>query len=203
MVLLHIYNHENGTRHTSPEEKVMELGALIRRIRNERQRTLAEVAKATNLTASLLSQIETGKTAPSLHSLETLLRYYGVPMSDFFRQVEQKEHIIVRAGETETLAGNEPGVRLTLLASKLEQNVLESYLAGLDPDMLLTPARTKTNGERFVYMLRGRMEAKFENESQPLGPGDSMNFKSGVTCQIVNTGGEYCEFILTGTMPLL
>ena len=64
----------------------MSLGARLRAIRTERgirQKALAETAR---LTPSLVSQIESGKLSPSLHTLGRLAAALGVPVGAFFEQ---------------------------------------------------------------------------------------------------------------------
>lgn len=183
----------------------MNIGFFLKKIRKEKHFTLNEVAKSTNLTASLLSQIENDKTSPSLNSLETLLKYYKVNISDFFKQVEQKSHIFVRAGETETLENRETGFSLTLLASKLENNVLESFRLSLVPGSSVATAKIKpdVNGERFVYGLKGAVIACLNGDSEyRIEPGDSLNYKSYVSCVFKNDSPETCEFVLSGNPPV-
>lgn len=184
----------------------MNIGFFLKKIRKEKHFTLNEVAKSTNFTASLLSQIENDKTSPSLNSLETLLRYYKVNISDFFKQVEQKSHIFVKCSENETFENKASGVTLTLLASKLENNVLESYLVVLEPLAMLNFAKLKPDisGERFIYLLRGSAQAKLSDCDYNIKPGDSLNFKSYVACLIKNDShSEKCEFIVSGNPPVL
>ncbi len=184
----------------------MNIGFFLKKIRKEKHFTLNEVAKSTNLTASLLSQIENDKTSPSLNSLEVLLKYYKVNISDFFRQVEQKSHIYVKASEKETLINTSSGVKLTLLASKLENNVLESYLVHLCPLSEINVARLKPDvgGERFLYMRRGFAHVKINADNEyRSAQGDSLNFKSYVSSVIKNDSeSEDCEFILSGNPPV-
>jgi transcriptional regulator with XRE-family HTH domain len=184
----------------------MNIGFFLKKIRKEKHFTLNEVAKSTNLTASLLSQIENDKTSPSLNSLEVLLKYYKVNISDFFKQVEQKSHIFIKAAEKETLVNTSAGVKLSLLASKLENNVLESFSVYLSPASSITAARLKPDisGERFFYMISGSAVVKLNEDNEyRMSPGDSLNFKSYVACVIKNDSqSEDCEFLLIGNPPI-
>ncbi|NMB12297.1 MAG: helix-turn-helix transcriptional regulator, partial [Firmicutes bacterium] len=58
----------------------MSLGSQIRTTRNEKGLTLAEVAEATGLTASLLSQVERDITSPSVSTLKKIGDALGVPV---------------------------------------------------------------------------------------------------------------------------
>jgi len=182
----------------------MIIGSFLKKIRTEKGLTLNEVAKNTNLTASLLSQIENDKTSPSLGSLETLLVFYKVNISDFFKQVEQKNIVYIPSSEAETISCKELGVKLTLLASKLERNTLESYRVQMEPGASadLCKFERNFNGERFIYALSGEIETVFEEGSFAMKVGDSINFKTHIACKINNVSkNTTAAFLLSGTPP--
>jgi len=183
----------------------MNIGFFLKKIGKEKHITLNEVAKSTNLTASLLSQIENGKTSPSLNSLEALLRYYRVNISDFFRQVERKEYIFVKNTEVESIYNEDTGVNMTLLASKLEENVLETYIVEIDPLKQLSAEiiNREIPGERFIYIMAGAVEAALPDTTLTLETGDSLNFKSYVSCMLKNLStADKCKFLISGNPPI-
>lgn len=64
----------------------MELGNELRRLRKHRRLTLAEVGKATRLSVSFLSDMERGRTKPSLDTLEKLATYYQMSVNDILKE---------------------------------------------------------------------------------------------------------------------
>ena len=182
----------------------MNLGTQLKKIRTDKNLTLAEVAEAVDLTASSLSQIENGKIAPSVNTLESLVSHYRLPMSEFFRQMEQSDMVVSRCGERETI-DDDSGVHLTLLASKLANNALESYEIGLSPgcSIALKELPGYINGERFVQVREGNVEISTPAGSIPLEEGDSANFKSYLPCVLRNRTGEKTSLFINGTPPLL
>lgn len=185
-------------------ENHMDLGLLLKKIRLDRGFTLAEVAEAVGVTSGLLSQLENGKTSPSINSLEGILRFYRVPLSEFFRQIEKENSILVRASDIETFDTKEEGVSVSLLASKLGNNVLESYKIILSESAKISVKSTppEKNGERFILLLAGSIEAALPDENLTLNIGDSLNFKSYLSCIIKNIKDEKAEFILNGNPPI-
>lgn len=179
----------------------MEKGLFLKKIRLERKYTLSYVASKVNITASLLSQIENGKITPSLKSLEDLLRFYAINLSDFFKQVEQKRFILVRNNETETIRDEEHGYTLTLLASKLQNNALESFLVKMhtNASIEVTTTSEEINGERIIYIINGRLKITIDDsDSFVLIHGDSLNFKSYVPCTIKTQSDEESIFLISG-----
>ena len=185
-------------------ENHMDLGLLLKKIRLDRGFTLAEVAEAVGVTSGLLSQLENGKTSPSINSLEGILRFYRMPLSEFFRQIEKENSILVRASDVETFDTKEEGVSVSLLASKLGNNVLESYKITLSESAKI-PVKSnppEKNGERFILLLAGSIEITLPDENLTLNAGDSLNFKSYLSCIIKNIKDEKAEFILNGNPPI-
>lgn len=60
----------------------MQLGSELRRLRKSRGLTLANVGKETDLSVSFLSDVERGRTKPSLGTLEKLTICYRVSVND-------------------------------------------------------------------------------------------------------------------------
>ena len=79
----------------------MNIGRLLKKIRTEKGFSLSTVAEAVNLTPSSLSQIENCKISPSISSLSDILNFYRIPMSEFFKQIEHKDILIVKFADIE------------------------------------------------------------------------------------------------------
>ena len=60
------------------------IGEKLRTVRQERQMSLRELAKNAEISASMLSQIETGKVFPSVRSLYDIATALGVTVDYFF-----------------------------------------------------------------------------------------------------------------------
>lgn len=183
----------------------MNIGSSLKKIRLGKEYTLTEVAQRINISVSLLSQIENEKITPSLQTLEELLRFYAVNLSDFFRQVEQKKYIYVRESEAETMVNANHGIKLTLLASKLQNNALESFIVNLNSgaDMQLARLDDGVNGERILYGISGTVETVLDGESFTIKKGDSINFKSYVSCTIINSSPNDANLFVSGLPPLI
>lgn len=69
----------------------MNLGEELRRLRRYRQFTLSVVSEQTGLSVSFLSDVERGRTKPSLDTLQKLADCYGVTMNDILKNVESAQ----------------------------------------------------------------------------------------------------------------
>ena len=75
------------------------MGSKIREIRKNQNLTLKDIARMTDLTESLISQIENSKANPSLASLVAISRVLGVPIGAFFDSVASPDSPVVRRSD--------------------------------------------------------------------------------------------------------
>lgn len=66
------------------------LGATIRAYRQARNLTQEQVAEAIERTPEAVSNIERGHSLPSLETVERLADAFGIPLADFFVDLEPK-----------------------------------------------------------------------------------------------------------------
>jgi transcriptional regulator with XRE-family HTH domain len=183
----------------------MQLGKTLKALRHSRNFTLADVANKLNLSPSLLSQIENEKVVPSLQTLSSLLSFYSITLSDFFKQVEQRRYIFVKREDAELFNYDDQKVSLTLLASKLQNNTLESYMVELSHGGSIEVARLpeEPTGERFMLMLSGCLTVIIDdNETFAMAEGDSLNFKCQAPCSITNADNIPARFLIAGVPPV-
>ena len=64
----------------------LDLGSELRRIRESKKLSLRSVANAVGVSPSLLSQVETGKTQPSVSTLYSLVNHLGVSLDGLMGQ---------------------------------------------------------------------------------------------------------------------
>ncbi len=83
------------------------IGLKLRLLRTQKRLTLARLASETGLSTALLSKLETDRMIPTLPTLATISRVYGVGMSYFFREAERHTLSITRKAH---LGGHERGM---------------------------------------------------------------------------------------------
>src|SRR6185295_4075699 len=68
------------------------IGEKLRTVRRERQMSLRELANTADMSASMLSQIETGKAYPSVRSIYNIAKALSVSVDYFFPDQENPEN---------------------------------------------------------------------------------------------------------------
>ena len=72
------------------------IGMKLRALRTQKRLTLSRLAAETGLSTALLSKLETDRMIPTLPTLATICRVYGVGMSHFFAEPEHHTLSITR-----------------------------------------------------------------------------------------------------------
>lgn len=188
-----------------------ELGDIGSRLREERERagiSQRELARRLSVSASLISQIESGQSKPSVSTLYAIVTELGVSLDDVF-QVHRHEHMAVAAAAgAETLArdlGSGPVVRpAERHVIELESGVTWERLTshdGEDVDFLHVTYDVggssapderlmRHPGREYGFVISGELGVRLGFEEHRLGPGDSIAFQSTVPHRLWNLGDE-------------
>lgn len=177
-----------------------DIGARVRQARQRKGMSLRSVANDLGLSASLISQVETGKTSPSVATLYSLAQLLGFSVDEMLglasdpvsapgaapqapTPLQRKSDNAVIEMENgvrwERLAGGHPGPADSLLVSY--QPGATSSIEG----KLMQHA-----GLEYAYMLSGVLTLQLEFETYELHAGDSLHFDSVRPHLFVNHGDE-------------
>jgi transcriptional regulator with XRE-family HTH domain len=194
-------------------------GPTLRAQRREQQMTLKQLAEKTNLSVSLLSEIERGLAQPSMASLNKIAHAMDISLFSFRNKQPQKNELrfsaarhsaspaytsdirVVRAGHRKKLVfPNNPAV-YELLTPDLNRLLEVSYVAyetGFEsgPEPIIDPP-----GERFIFVLSGVIEYRVAEEKIILNKGDSLYYPADAPMLFRIMGTETCKLIVVCTPP--
>jgi transcriptional regulator with XRE-family HTH domain len=179
-----------------------EIGARLRRLRQERELSLAHVASATGLSASSLSLVETGKSDIGFGRLKRLIDFYGIRFSDLVPEPPPAEPAVVRATGRRHIASPAEGIDVYLLTHGGER-ALEPVLAVYEPGGELQPYGAGSPPvERFFLVLDGELELTFEGHPPlTVGAGDAVHHDGGGTLSVRNPGAARAAFVAVAAGP--
>ena len=194
------------------------VGSLIRRERQRQRLSLRELARRVGVSASMLSQVETGRTRPSVSTIYSIATELGLSIDALLSGEETVVAApVVVAGnrareEAITAAATAPGAipvsqlvrpeqrRKLELESGVTWELLSDLLPHLVDFMLVTyepggrssssGKLTRHAGTEFAFMLRGTLKIQVGFDEYVLRPGDSMAFDSSEPHLLVNDGTE-------------
>jgi len=171
----------------------VEVGKRIAELREGAGITLQELAERTGYTSALLSQFENHMVSPPLGALIRLSRALGVEVGDFFGEVADRNFILVRNDERETVSrvasrdGVSLGYTYEALGLGLKDRCMQPFVVTLEPVSIREKHLSVHDGEEFIFVLTGRMKVRLGDHNDILEPGDSIYFKCTtphhVTCE--------------------
>jgi len=170
------------------EIKELNLGQKIKALRQRRGISLEEMARRTNLSQPLLSQIESEVVAPPVATLLKIARALNVNIGYFFQteEGEEKKAVIVRKNERKRVFRriHEDPAKVGYYYESLAYPKVDRHM---EPFQVEFEVKKKEDliffnhqGEEFVFILEGQLEFNYENEVYLLGPGDSLYFDSSL-----------------------
>ncbi len=199
------------------------LGARLRKERDRRGLTLRELARRLDVSPSLVSQIETGKTQPSVRTLYAIVSELGVSLDEVFsaddeeseakgaeRRAAQSAVPSVQprdtvppqgAGRVQRAEGRQlidlgSGVRWERLTTWNDRDVDFLY-AIYEAGGSSSPdgGLMRHNGREFGVVISGSLGVTVGFEDYVLGPGDSIAFDSSTPHRLHNDGDEVATAI--------
>ena len=184
------------------------------RLRSERERhglSLRELARRLEISPSALSQIETGRSRPSVGTLYAIVSELEMSLDELFGS----QRTAAAASRAADAGGEEAGATLVLRRDTRKGIDLESGVrwerltptAEQDADFLYVvyevggaSSREGTHmrhmGREYGLVLSGRLRVTIGfDEEHELGPGDSIAFESSRPHRLENAGSEPVEAI--------
>jgi transcriptional regulator with XRE-family HTH domain len=181
------------------------IGPRLRQVRQQHKLSLRALAGKIGVTASLLSQIETGQVNPSVDTLHALAEGLGVPTCYFFE--EENEH----ARHTEIGRSPEAGLIVHLQdrrSIELAREVTWHSLLPVDePDLewnevhypagsISSETMQHHGGRHYFLVLEGRLTVQLAFTEYHLEPGDSMAFDGSIPHQLRNEGEDLVRAVV-------
>jgi transcriptional regulator with XRE-family HTH domain len=190
------------------------LGDHIRAARLRSGLSLRALAAEVGVSASMISQIENGKTQPSVSTLYAITTALGISIQDVFDNALQAEHAVGETASQSSMLsalGSSRGSRIGPVVRRIDRDgltldtgVVWERLGELPPhsvDFLLVtypPGGTSSStgglmrhsGAEFGYLISGELVLTLGFQEITLGPGDSFSFESSTPHSYRNEGSE-------------
>ncbi len=171
------------------------IGMKLRALRTQKRLTLSRLAAETKLSTALLSKLETDRMIPTLPTLATISRVYGVGMSYFFSEPAKHTLSITRKAH---LQGNSRGLEAAKITplnvpaegARLVARMIELSAGGSSPatDLLL-----ETCG--LVYVLEGKLQLDAGGMAETLEAGDCAYMESEIPLAWSAAGKHRCRIL--------
>ncbi|MDR6549103.1 XRE family transcriptional regulator [Paenibacillus qinlingensis] len=157
----------------------MDLGARIKKLRLEQNRSLLDVATISGFSKSLLSKIENGKTVPPIATLVKIADALGTKVSTLLDDEQQTGSIYTSSSVSKSkLVKTDKGYSFFAFAVERGDKMMQPFLFTAKKIDYERGSLYSHVGEEFVYVLEGEMQYKVGNTDYLLKAGDSLYFDS-------------------------
>ena len=191
-----------GRKRTMPTKA--ELGRKLRVARFERNLTLKEVAARCGMSATHISEVERGKTSPTIGALQRISAALGEKTSYFVQEDELPRVKLTRAADRcEFFASDARGVplKVEILSGGIPGGFMQVFRECTEPGAVLHgPPRI---GEAVALCIAGMVRITALGESHVLREGDTIQLRLDEGYAIENIGDEESEAIVVLTAPTL
>jgi transcriptional regulator with XRE-family HTH domain len=163
-----------------------QVGPRLKRVRERRGMTLAELSEATGISKSTLSRLENGDRKPSLELLLPIARTHQVPLDE-----------LVGAPDT-----GDPRIRLkpkvrnkrVVVPLTRDEGSIHAWKVIIPPERGEPELRIH-EGQEWLYVLAGRMRLILGDKEIFMGPGEVAEFDTQVPHWFGPAGDEPVEIL--------
>ena len=202
---------QRAVRRTARPPLEEDVGPRLRAYREQRGLSLRELARRLGVSPSAISQIETGKSRPSVSTLYSIVSELGMSLDELFGAPKpappaapptaatptprpsgqkQAERHVERADSRATI-DLESGVRWERLTPGPDHD-LDFLFVTYDVGGSSSEGNRsiRHSGHEYGLILSGTLEVTVGFDHYVLGPGDSISFDSTVPHHLTNRGDE-------------
>lgn len=194
-----------------PSDVSRQPASRLRAYREKRGLSVRKLAELAGLSPSLVSQIERGRTEPSISSLRKLAEALSVsifylvdehveePGSDAPRTIAGG---VVRRAERRRVALPHSGLRYELLCPDVSRR-MEAWMATLEPGATTADTARGHLSDEFMLIVSGSAELEYGDERLILEPDDSIYLDGTVSHRLRALGDKPLVFLSVLSPPVL
>lgn len=190
----------------------LEVGTELRRVREAKKLSLRAVASAVGVSASLLSQVETGKTQPSVSTLYALVNHLGISLDGLMgtaraagapvglsslsavdgssaSDTDRRSDAVVQRREDNPVIEMENGVtweRLAVGDTTIADPLIVTYAPAASSSV--EGKMMRHAALEYGVLLEGRLTLRIDFDTYELEPGDSFCFDASRPHLYINSG---------------
>ena len=181
-----------------------ELGRRLRAARFERNMTLKEVATRCGMSATHISEVERGKTSPTIGALQRIAGALGEKASYFVQEDElPRVRLTTVAKSREILVSDSKGdtFSVAVLSSGIPGGTAQAFRHRMKAGERFD-AHPRI-GEIVVHCIEGMFRLSVLGESEVLREGDTIQFRADEGYSVENIGEEESETVSFLAAPTL
>ena len=166
----------NNLDNFSSQNFISEVGKSIRKIRNDKNLSLEELASKTKISRITLAKIEHGEANPTLNIMWKICNALSIPLAELFSINEEIK--LSKANNSISIESNDKSFRIELMFRQESSTPTEFYRTYLSKDgAIFTEEHTKGSIE-VATVMKGKISITINDEEFILNEFDSLKFKA-------------------------
>jgi|WetSurMetagenome_2_1015567.scaffolds.fasta_scaffold752693_1 transcriptional regulator with XRE-family HTH domain len=178
-----------------------DFGDSIRRLRQSHHMSLGDLAEKVNTSRSFLSQLEQGKTLPSLLTLKSIANAFGVTVGSLVDEPQTDKSPVVRSDERPKVDHLQSGMIIETLTFRDIHKTLQPLLVKMEPGANSGYEGYTHKGQEFGHVVHGQLLVELDGQKYELKAGDSIYFDSSRPHRFINPGKEETQMIWVISPP--
>lgn len=174
------------------------LGRRVKKLRSDRGWSLEDLATASGVSRSMLSEIEREKANPTLTVTYRIAQAFGLNLQDLIETAEAASNIqVIRANERAQVFRSDKQCQIRTLSPLNLEKEIEFYELTLRPNGELRSQPHYEGTREFLTVEQGSVRIESGKDTEEISKGDSGTYRADVPHAIVNTGtGEAIVFLV-------
>jgi transcriptional regulator with XRE-family HTH domain len=176
------------------------IGERIKHLRLKKSMGLVELGQHTGLSASFLSQLETGRVVPTLRNLARIAMVFSKDLSYFFEPEPQTLFRVHRRKDRVRLpqsGAEDPSYYFESLGYMVPDRQLDPYFAEFLPQKKGRQPRAHQHlGCEFLLLLTGRLDLQHGEITHHLEAGDSAYFDADTIHSYICVGDQPASAVI-------
>lgn len=178
----------------------VELGRRIKQERLRRGLTLKDIEAKVGISATHLSEVERGKSSPTVGVLEKIARALGTRSALLIDAAAGAPVSHTTPGRRRVVLDEEGAVRTESLSNSFPGSEVSILIKTYRPNVVRRMEPRAHEGEEFIHVLDGTLRVTVGEENHTLVTGDSIHFKSTRPHAFENVGPTPC-IVFMATCP--
>jgi len=189
--------HEGIVRKRINNFNLERIGARIKSLRHERKLSMRELASRAGVAVSFISRIESGKTSPTIMTLQKILEAMRVPVVSFFSEPDRvplSDSIVFKRRDMKALEGidrswvfafpSEPDIKAVMTYEEFNPHTQAKELEWHNTDIM-------------GYVISGEFTVEVPKKGEFIArKGDAFYFKAGTEHIAKNMGNTVLKMIV-------
>ena len=181
----------------------MKIAEVLKKLRKEKRVSLVALAQKSGVAIATLSRIENGKMTGTIQSHEKIAEALEVSLPELYKAATKKPLEVAKDKVGHVLGVQDKRFSSELLMTDTHNKKLIPLIIKITEGAKTSTDATKVGVDKFVCLLKGRVEAHIGDETIGLSGNDSIYFDASMPHYFKNTGTGEARLVCVIAPPIL